>query len=340
MSIGPLTLTRYPDRESWLEARRFSIGSSDAAALMGESNFASPVSLNYQKRALLSQSAPDPDRERDFDWHRRRESEIADWWWERLQPQAPDLRFKQGRKVFAWDPGEFTVISREIDGVPLSATLDRVLVRESDETLAAAKWGNLPATDAILQANLVAPLELKNAGHWMATHWQEEPPLIYQLQLQHQMLVAGSAYGYLIASIGGQPPVWAEMMRDGEMTGILRSKYVEFWDSVIGNYDVSADYRDATKDAITARHAEANGETIALSREDARWWVTRKDAADSMAAKKKLYEEASNNLKQSLGSASYGVLPDGTILSYLPNKKGLRLLKLKSEDNGATGELS
>jgi len=328
-----------------------SIGSSDAAALLGESNYSTPTTLNYSKRGLIPLSPPDPERELALDWHRRREAEIADWWWERLQPQVEGLAFKAAGPCFLWDPGDHTVAVREVDGIPLSATFDRLLLRDDPLVRDAARdWsyfldlerplpedelGAMKAEERIREAIVGVP-ELKNAGHWMARHWEEEPPLIYQLQLQHQLMVADVRPGYLIASIGGQPPVWAECMRDGGTCGLLRSAYSRFWDSVTGNYDLPTDYREVTSKAITARFGEGENKTVVLDDEALMWWKNRVRAAESKAGAESLYQEATNNLKQAMGEAWYGVLPGGAILSLKPDKNGnrcrLRLVNEQGED--------
>jgi predicted phage-related endonuclease len=166
----------------------------------------------------------------------------------------------------------------------------------------------------------------------MAKHWETEPPLIYQLQLQHQLMVAGVRPGYLLASIGGQPPVWAELMRDGEICGILRSTYARFWESVVADRDLPCDYKGVTSKAITARYPEGEGETIKLGDDALLWWKNRQRAADSKKSACELYGEATNNLKQMMGDAWYAVLSDETTLSLKPNKKGQRILRLIGEE--------
>lgn len=318
-----LQFVRYPDRGSWLEARRFSIGSSDAAGIMGESNWSSPLSLNYLKRGLVPQRDEDSEREEQLDWHRRREDEIATWWWERQQPREPNLHWKRtGQAVFPWDPGDFTVATRLVDGVPLSATFDRLLLNQTFDVLAAAmepvEWG-------VIAANVVASVELKNAGAYMEKHWQEEPPLIYSLQLQHQLLVAGVKPGYMVASIGGQPPVWAEQLRDGEVCGVLMGAYQRFWRSVLENEDLPADFKDVTSKAISARFPQDDGSTVKLAHPDAPLWFKNwKLEREAKKVHEELYKEADSNLKQMLGEATFGILPDGTTLSLKADKKGRR----------------
>lgn len=347
--MSDLRFVRYPDRASWLESRRFSIGSSDAPALMGESSWASPVSLNYSKRALTPALDPDvdPDRELELEWHRRREDEIASWWWTHLQPQAPELFWKrQGIEVVLWDPGDYTVAVREVDGIPLSATYDRLLLRRTDDALRATNnivwYYPLGSSDwpiendwRIVAESVVAPVELKNAAAWMQRHWQEEPPLIYSLQLQHQLMVAGVKPGYMVASIGGQPPVWCEQFRDGEVCSHLRSAYRRFWDSVIENRDLYADYKDVTSRAIAARYSKDDGSTIKLGEEAAGWWRQYRNELESAKTHEQAKEEAANNLKQAMGEALFGVFPDDTTISLKGDKNGRRRLRLVGDDLGA-----
>jgi predicted phage-related endonuclease len=347
-----LQFVRYPDRESWLEARRFSIGSSDAAALMGESNWASPLTLNYSKRGLSPVMSEDLDRAEELEWHRRREDEIACWWWERLQVKEENLYWKRvlgvNAEVEMVDPGDYTVALRMVDGVPLSATFDRILLRSR---LRDRSWVHFPAglfrdskapgpmfSDAgndLIQDALVGPVELKNAAPWMAKHWREEPPLIYSLQLQHQLLVAGVRPGYMVASLGGQPPVWAEQLADGEVRHVLMATYRRFWRSVLDNEDIPADYKDVTSKAILARYAKDDGKTVTLGDDGILWWKQYRNARESAKSHSQLKEEAKNQLAQMIGEATFALLPDGTQLSYKADKAGHRRLRQIGEEETA-----
>lgn len=354
MTSGELIFTRYPDRESWLEARRFSIGSSDAAGIMGESSWSSPVSLNYQKRALSPMVSNDPERDEALEWHRRREDEIATWWWTRLQCREDNLYWKRaGQKVFMWNPGDFTVAVRIVDGVPLSATYDRVLLLDTDGARIAAFnideayrgrnpsfWDSEDASAlwAEIARAVVASVELKNAGAYMAKHWQEEPPLIYSLQLQHQLLVGGVKPGYMVASIGGQPPVWAEQLADGEVQGHLLAAYRRFWTSVTENEDLPPDYREVTSRAILARYPEDDESTVKLDKELLLWVKQFKNSHESAKSYKQLKEEAKNHLAQAIGAATFGIFDDGTQLSYKADSLGHRRLRIMGEETDSDEE--
>lgn len=348
------TLTAYPDRLSWLEARRLSIGSSDAAGLLGESSWSSPTQLNFLKRGLIPLSSPDTERDEALDWHRRREAEVADWWWSRqlFGPKGRDsddweefvsrpqhekpLAAQEPGGVEIWNPGEFTIASRTLNGVPLSATLDRALVsRERLEMPSFVRGLRVQDWDQdFLARAVVAPVELKNAKEFMRRWWTtSEPPLIYQLQLQHQLLVTGCRYGYLVASIGGEPPVWAEVPADPEMHRILLRTYARFWQSVMDNVDLPADYSDVTAKAISARYPKDNGATILLPEEAQAWWAEYQDAHETLKPLEEKKAAARNNLKQAIGEASYGRLPDGTILSLIADKNGKRTtIRVKGEE--------
>lgn len=335
----PLLIVVYPDREKWLEARRMAICSSDAAGIMGESNWSSPVTLNYLKRGLIPAQAPDPEKEQDFDWHRRREAEIADWWWQRLLPQLPGGVVKPPSGSILWDPGDFAIAYRAINGIPWAATNDRLILHAEPLSGWAIEHEGLPAY-LVPQDAIFAPVELKNAHGFMERHWQQEPPLIYLLQNQHQIMVSGSRAGYVVASLGGQPPVWAWNMRDGEILSALAAAYAMFWAAVLDNRDVGADHREVTAKAIAARFPVADGDTVSLGRDALAKWKTRCAAADVVKAYKKQYDAASNELAQLLGAAEFAKFPDGTVISYKKTKKGHRLFRRvggdqeEAEDNG------
>lgn len=335
------TLTAYPDRLTWLEARRLSIGSSDAAGLLGESSWSSPTQLNYLKRSLIPLSSSDPERDEALDWHRRREAEVADWWWSRQlfgpKGRASDewdefvgrplgqkpLAAQEPGGVDIWDAGEFAVALRTINGIPLSATLDRVLcLNQVAKDFDVVDDASLCA---MIAAASTAPVELKNAAEWMRQHWTtSEPPLIYQLQLQHQLLVTGCRYGYLVASIGGQLPVWAELKADAGMQRILLRTYERFWRSVVVNEDLPADYSDVTAKAIAARYPKDNGETAILPDDAEQWWKDRLAALEGIGQLEEVKGKATNNLKQAIGAATYGRLPSGVILKLAADRNGKR----------------
>ena len=298
----------YPDRESWLAARKLGIGSSDAAALVGESNFSSPLQLNYLKRNLIDEQRTAEEMEA-LDWHRERETEIARWWWSRQVPKAGDLRLYQelgDESVELADPGDFAVAWRTVEGLPLFATFDRVL-RMDDRML--------------------APVELKNVSAWMNAEWVEEPPLIYQLQVQHQILVAGTDYAYLVASIGGQPPKWAEVVADHGVHEILIATYRRFWSSVVRGEDLPADYREVTSRAIAQRYPRNDGTVVDLVAGSEGLWEERCRRHEDGKAAAERKDELTNELKQRIGAASYGKLMDGRVLSLIADRAGRRNLK-------------
>lgn len=349
------TLTAYPDRNAWLEARRLSIGSSDAAGLLGESSWSSPVQLNYQKRGLIPAQEPDPERLEALDWHRRREDEIGSWWWSRQlfgpkgrdsdewdefvgRPLAQKPRAAlEPDDLMIHDPGEFAVATREVSGVPLSATLDRLLWRPTvaGDPLPRSPRDTSGMLPEFLALHVAAPVELKNAAEWMRSSWTtSEPPLIYQLQLQHQLLVTGCRYGYLVASIGGQPPVWAELKADAGMQRILLRTYERFWRSVVENEDLPADYSDVTAKAIAARYPKDNGETAILPDDAEQWWKDRLAALEGIGQLEEVKGKATNNLKQAIGEATYGRLPSGVILKLAADKNGKRTTLREEKEVG------
>lgn len=73
------------------------------------------------------------------------------------------------------------------------------------------------------------PLEAKNVSSFQAHRWIDGPPIEMWWQLQHQMLVTGTACASIAACVGGNALWWEDVERDPEAHRILASKGAEFW---------------------------------------------------------------------------------------------------------------
>lgn len=76
------TIERYDDRQSWLKARKRSLGASDAACVLGMGRFRSAYSVAVDKLT----EAIDTEEDETAEWGRRHEpaiaqkfSEVMDW---------------------------------------------------------------------------------------------------------------------------------------------------------------------------------------------------------------------------------------------------------------------
>ena len=179
------SIATYPDEEQWLAARRKGIGGSDAAAITGESRFATKLSVWAAKLNTL----PPIEQTEAMYAGGVLENSIAIWASEFLDLELVDL-------------GKYTIIHG-----PQSiafATLDRVMIdhRTSDR----------------------APgiCEIKNVNEWAKGDWEDGAPDAYVTQVIHQMMVTGFHWCGIAALIGGNKSRWVPVAWDAKRAEALR----------------------------------------------------------------------------------------------------------------------
>lgn len=296
----------FATREEWLAARRtYGIGSSDVPAILGISRFQSPLALYHQKKGLED---PSPAYQEHARWGQILEGPIA----QRFSEET-------GRAVF--DPnesGDFKIL-RRTDKPWMIASVDRIQAA----TLPQAHNLGMSLGEDVKPAPRagLGILEVKNAHLYMRDEWMGEaannqPPVEYQVQLQHQLAVSGALWGSIAALIGGMIFVWADLERDQA----LIDKLIELEDEFRLRLELSepppADGSESTKEVLKKLYPKDTGEVIQLPSESADWHAglaAAKLARDKAEADFDLY---SNLLKQAIGSATAGILPNGEQYTY------------------------
>jgi putative phage-type endonuclease len=273
-------VTHTPDaRAAWHAQRRQGIGASDAAAILGVHPYQSLIGLWGEKTGRIQ-----PD---DLSGNE------AVRFGTLLEPIVlSELAERTGRQVTPW-PQDQVVISE--DHPWLRCTPDASQV------------------DADRGQGLV---EAKTANLFAGRDWSDEPPLHYQVQLQHQMAVTGDAWGTLCALIGGQRFVWFDCDRNQSFIDTLLEQEERFWWHVTHDTQPEAEGSVACTDALRRLYPDDNGEVIELPAEAAHWdgrLRAIKDAIKDLESEKRTLE---NQLKAAIGEATVGVLPDGSEYSY------------------------
>lgn len=164
-------LTSESNTPEWLRLRKQGIGASEAAAILGLSGYGTPLSIYLDK---ITDSIDD-DQTESQRWGHRNERAIAD----AVSEEYPNL----GTVV----PSEGLLQSVEYPF--LLGTLDRRILTPHGHYV---------------------PLELKNMDKFYSSEWAVRVPLIYQVQVQMQILITGAPYGYIAALFGGNhmPEPW------------------------------------------------------------------------------------------------------------------------------------
>lgn len=200
------------DRPAWLGWRRSGIGASDAAALLGVSPWASPLSVYSDKTAT---DPPDDDDDREFlRWGRLLEDPILD-----------EFERRTGRLV-----SDRQLCAQSTSDPHMLSTLDGIVY-----------------TDRNGRPTPVGVAEVKVTGD---RPW-DDPPIHYQAQVAWQLAVTGLRRGWLISLHNARELVIHQIDVDDQVTADLRQVAAEFWARVVDRRPPPADGHTATTDALT-----------------------------------------------------------------------------------------
>ena len=283
-----MTAVLSSPREQWLLARRECLGASDVAAVLGVDPRRGPLAVYASKVGDV-----DADETRWMRWGRLVEGAIAEGYSEQTGRPIADLGAHE--------------IQKHPDVPFLGATLDRVT--------SPSELNPGPAAINCGQDGLYAvPLECKAVAGFKAKEWAEDPPLHFQVQLQAQLACTGAQWGSLVALIGGLAIAWKDMLRDDELIAGMLPKLEEFWLRVQRRQPPEADGLPGTGAAIKKLWAHEDGETVALDGE-ALALAEKLDVAraEEKAASRRALD-AENKLRARMGSASFGLMLDGSFL--------------------------
>jgi putative phage-type endonuclease len=258
-------------RAAWLEARRRGIGGTDAAAILGLSPWATPLTVWLDKRGELK---PRDDAE-------------AEWlWWGRNLEDLLARRYCEttGRQVF--NPGK---ILEHREHPFLIGTPDRLCMNERRGLdLKTARrddgWG-APGTDDI--------------------------PAVYVAQMCHYMAVTDYDRWDVAVLVGGSDFRVYTLERDREFEAAMVAQLVAWWQHhVVGGERPEIDSSQAVRSWLSDRYPGDDGPMLqgsaganAIAAELAR----ARTAVDQWTERKLLCE---NRLKEMIGDAA-GITGDG-----------------------------
>lgn len=268
-------------REAWLAKRQTMLTASDAAAALGVNPYKSAVELWSEKTGLVE--PPDLSGNEAVEFGIRLEPVICEAFAERtgrvVTPHAPYQVVPHPKDNLAW----------------LGCTPDAIQSSGAREGI-----GNL---------------QIKTAGGFMARHWTDGPPLHYQIQVQCELAVMGLDWGTLAVLIGGQRLRWFDVERNDRFIAVMIDKLAVFWQCVQDRTMPTVDGSLATTKALAKLHPNDDGSSVMLPA-DARQWADELAAAKADVKAAKSRERAAHNkLREAVGDATYGCLPDGGVLS-------------------------
>jgi putative phage-type endonuclease len=270
-------------RRRWLEARRAGIGGSDAAAVLGLSPWASPLSLWVEK----TQGSVDDRQVEAMEWGNVLEDAIA-----RKLARDNGIRLGPCPGILASPQRPYQI-----------STIDRYGLDKHGQP------------DAVI--------EVKNASAWKAEDFPVDgpPPDHVVIQVQHQLDVTGLDRGYVAALVGGNQGRWWAMDRDDDLIAMLRAEEERFWDLVQAGIPPAPIGHDADGDALADLYRGDPGREIVLDAATLAAIEQRQRAQTDLALAKETVDFLGQQIKAALGDATEGLRPDGsTAVTWRPQQ--------------------
>lgn len=274
-------------REDWLAARRVGIGGSDAAAVLGLSEYRSPMSVYLDKIGATLQ--PDAASEKAY-WGNMLEDVVAQHY-----ASVNDVKVKRNNHILIREDLPFMI-----------ANIDRDVFSPRE-----GRYGfEAKTTDAM------------NRKYWVEGD-DVIVPINYTMQVQHYMAVTGYPFFDVACLIGGNYYVQRRVPRDEELIEYIIEKESEFWHNVETRTPPAWDGSQNGWDVLRLLYPRSEqGKIISLPQEMApllHEYQQLELARQNLSAQSKEIERQRDIYKQeicaALGDAEIGLL-DGVEISY------------------------
>ncbi len=275
------------ERKAWLEERRKGLGGSDVAVLFGVHPWESPYSLWLDKTG----QAPLDDGENDVRLEVGKE----------LEPLTRRLYMRQTGRVIFPVSHPYTIPDQEC--LCLRGTPDGQI----------EGYEGAPGSGTGVFEGKTAMVFVKGAWDSGAI------PLYIQIQVQTYMAIMGYTWASIACLVLGakDPLIIRDVARNDKFIAALRQKASEFWETyVLTGEAPPVDGSAATTRALKALYPEDTGQVVTLSKAAVGAWADAAEYKEDIKALERDRDGAINIVREEVGDASYGILPDGTGVSY------------------------
>lgn len=282
----------YPDRAAWLEARKPTIGASEAPTIYGCNRWQSRYRLWGEKLGLVERRAPDDD-------------------WGNCLEDGVSRAYAQSTGDIIIVPPPYT-IQRNPKYPWAHCTVDRFLRSQRYD-------------------GLLGIQEMKLTGGWAENDWKESPPLAVSVQCQHQMAITGLEWAVAVALIGTFrfKLVWGFIERDQVTIDLLMDEERQFMELLKTRTPPAIDGGDDAREVVEALHPNGNGQVIELPDECLDWDADILESQKLVEYHQSRYDLRRNQLRAAIGDYTHGHLSTGVIYTHKAGKDGVRRLKRK-----------
>ena len=276
-------LVEFATEADWLQFRKLGLGGSDAAASLGLSKWQSMMELWAIKANMIAEQG-------NFE---------KGLWGKKFQPlMIQEYAERTGHKVR--DLGIHTYVSKEhpwrrasVDGLVITGDPGSKLSNREQRII-----------------------EAKATAYYRQRELEEEIPLEWEIQIQHNMSVVGLDKGTLVVLLNGNELFWRDIERNDKFVASMIKQQERFWKYVTDREQPPVDASDSAKETLAALYPKDSGEIMVLGEEFLDWDRMRLEGASMETEGKRLKQQADNQFRAAMGSASFASLPDGTKYSY------------------------
>lgn len=222
----------FQNKQGWLDLRKRFTSGTESSVLLNQNDFTSEYALFMDKTNQINNDINDTTR---MLWGRRLENEIRDG-------IAQDIGYK---------PSDILVCNTKYFysgcDAKLGATPDAIFKQPTDKVIDA--FGKIVIGAGIFEIKNVDGLIFKQK--WT----NNEPPLMYLIQIQHYMAVFGYQWAILGALVGGNSThVYYYERHEPTITAIKKAS-IKFWDNVNNNITPIIDNSEVTAEIIANKYA-------------------------------------------------------------------------------------
>ncbi|MFN7971255.1 MAG: YqaJ viral recombinase family protein [Acidobacteriota bacterium] len=154
-------------------------------------------------------------------------------------------------------------------------------------------------------------------------------PAHWQVQVAHQIEVAGVEWGSIAVLIRGQRMEWFDVERNDRFIKALLRRLAEFWaEHVLKRVPPPVDGSESCSRALAAYYAASREQDVDLPAESAAWAKSYLEAQAEIRRCETKKTQAQNAICAAMGAATIGKAADGTRFSWRPTAKGGRVFRV------------
>lgn len=280
--------TTKMSRDEWLAMRKNSIGGSEIAAVLGMNRWKTPFQVWAEKTGRTDSSV---QKNEAMYWGTVMESILREEFAKRTGYQV-----KEAHYIFASVENSF-----------LTANIDGYVDLGNGE---------------------YAVLEIKTAGNYAESDWNDGCPIEYYLQVQHYLYITGMFKAFIAVLIGGNQFKYIEVDRDEDTIKTIVCCAKQFWNLV--QTDTPPAVTDKDNALLATLYPSSKAVTVKMPEEYRAVLRQYNEAKQAIDQAKKAKEEAEAKIKSFMQDNDSAVIDNYKITWKTAERNSLSADKVKA----------